>query len=322
MSTSSPPKTAVTPHAEAPARRSPVAGPRPSGRRGAAALLEAMRPRQWLKNVLVLAAPAAAGVLLEPAVAGRIGLCFAAFCLVASGGYLLNDLVDADADRCHPTKRERPIAARRLRPVVAAVVGPVLIAASLLVGALLGWPMVLALVAYVALSLAYTIRLRHVALLDLVTVAAFFVVRAVAGGLAADVPLSRWFLIVASFGSLFIVAAKRAGEHLSLGEERAATRPALTGYSLAYLRSVRTLSATVAVTAYCLWALDPVATTGTEPLVELSILPFVLFILRYAMLVEDAGDQPPEDLVLQDQGLRAAAVLWLIVFGAGVTIGV
>jgi decaprenyl-phosphate phosphoribosyltransferase len=293
----------------------------PRGHRGVAALLEGMRPRQWTKNVLVLAAPGAAGVLLEPAVAGRVALCFAAFCLVASGGYLINDVMDVHADRRHPRKRHRPIASGRLAAPVAAVVGPLLIAAGVAAGLLLGWETALALGAYVALSFAYNVRLRHVPLIDLVTVAAFFVIRAVAGGLAVDVPLSRWFLIVASFGSLFIVTGKRAGEHLALGEERAATRAALAGYSLAYLRSVRTMSAGVTVTAYCLWALDPEGTAGAHPLVDLSILPFVLFVLRYAMLIEDDGDQPPEDLVLRDRGLLAAALLWVVVFGAGVTIG-
>lgn len=158
-------------------------------------------------------------------------------------------------------------------------------------------------------------------MLDLVTVATFFVIRAVAGGVAAGVPLSKWFLIVASFGSLFIVSAKRAGEHAALGADRATTRPALAAYSLAYLRNVRTLSAGVAVTAYCLWAFDPAAMTGIHPLVELSIIPFLLFVLRYAMLVEEDGDRAPEDLLLGDRGLLAAALTWLVVFGGSVALG-
>ncbi|HEV2753949.1 MAG TPA: hypothetical protein VGV36_08965, partial [Solirubrobacteraceae bacterium] len=113
----------------------------------------------------------------------------------------------------------------------------------------------------------------------------------------------------------------RAGEHAALGADREATRPALAAYSLAYLRNVRTLSAGVAVTAYCLWAFDPTASTGLRPLVELSIVPFLLFVLRYAMLVEDDGDRPPEDMVLGDPGLRAAALVWLVIFAAGIAIG-
>ena len=280
-----------------------------------------MRPRQWLKNVLVLGAPGAAGVLLEPAVLGQVALCFAGFCLAASGGYLLNDVRDAPADRRHPRKQGRPVADGRLPAPAALAAGLALLAGGLLVAGLAG-PKVLAVVgAYGALTLAYSVWLRRVPVLDLVTVAAFFVVRAVAGGIAAGVPLSQWFLIVASFGSLFIVSAKRAGEHAALGVEREATRPALMAYSLAYLRNVRTLSAGVAVTAYCLWAFDPAASTGLRTLVELSIVPFLVFVLRYAMLVEDDGDRPPEDMVLGDPGLRAAALVWLVIFAAGVALG-
>jgi decaprenyl-phosphate phosphoribosyltransferase len=296
----------------------PEAGPRA---RGGAALLEAMRPKQWLKNLLLLAAPGAAGVLLEPDVAWRVGLAFAAFCLAASGGYLVNDVRDAPADRRHPRKRYRPVADGRVSERVALLVGAGLIALGLAVGAVAGWELLAALAVYCALVHAYTMWLRHLPVLDLATVAAFFVIRAVAGGLTAGVPLSKWFLIVASFGSLFIVTAKRVGEFEVLGTERAATRRALAAYSLAYLRNVRTLSASVAVTAYCLWAFDEEAPRGAEPLVELSILPFVLFVLRYAMLVEEDGDRPPEELVLGDRGLLIAALAWLAVFGASVAIG-
>jgi decaprenyl-phosphate phosphoribosyltransferase len=293
---------------------------RPRTGRGRA-LLEAMRPRQWMKNLLVLAAPGAAGVLLEPDVALRVGAAFAAFCLVASGGYLVNDVCDARADQRHPRKRARPVADGRLPARLALAAGILLMCAGVVLGALAGWALAAALVVYIALVPAYTLWLRQVPVLDLATVAGFFVIRAVAGGLTAGVPLSKWFLLVASFGSLFIVTAKRVGEFMVLGSERAATRPALAAYSLAYLRNVRTLSASVAVTAYCLWAFDEQAPHGAEPLVELSTLPFVLFVLRYAMLVEEDGDRPPEELVLRDRGLLAAALAWLAVFGASVALG-
>ncbi|HEV2753000.1 MAG TPA: decaprenyl-phosphate phosphoribosyltransferase, partial [Solirubrobacteraceae bacterium] len=164
-----------------------------------------MRPRQWLKNVLVLAAPGAAGVLLEPEILGRVALCFAAFCLAASGGYLLNDVHDAPTDRRHPRKRARPVADGRLPAPVALVAGVALLAAGLAVGGLAGWRVLAVVGVYVALTLVYSAWLRRVPVLDLMTVAAFFLVRAVAGGIAGGVALSQWFLIVASFGSLFIV---------------------------------------------------------------------------------------------------------------------
>jgi len=285
------------------------------------ALVEAMRPRQWLKNVLVLAAPAAAGVLVEPVVLGKVALAFLAFCLVASGGYLVNDVADAAADRRHPAKRTRPIASGRLAPAAAVAAAAALVLCGLAIGWVAAPALALCLLAYVALTLAYSCWLRHLPVLDLATVASFFVVRAVAGGLAAGVPLSRWFLLVACFGSLFVVAGKRAGEHAALGAARAATRPALMRYSLAYLRTVRTLAAGVTVTAYCLWAFEPTAAPAIPLLVELSIVPFVLFMLRYAMLIEEDGGQAPEDLVLSDRGLQVATLAWLLAFAAGVSLG-
>src|SRR5829696_7408048 len=272
-------------------------GTTPSPSAQAAGLLRAARPRQWLKNVLVLAAPAAAGVLTRPSVALGVGLAFVAFCLVASGTYLLNDARDLEADRRHPTKRHRPIAAGVVSPRLAVAAGEL------------------------ALTTAYTLKLRHVAVLDIATVASFFIIRAVAGGVAVDVPLSRWFLIVASFGSLFMVAGKRAGEYAELGDDRTATRATLGVYSLTYLREIRVIAAAVTLLAYCLWAFEQSAPDAAHPFFELSIVPFVLFILRWALLLEADRERAPEDLVLGDRGLQAAALAWAVTFGLGVYLG-
>ena len=287
----------------------------------AAGLLRAARPRQWLKNVLVLAAPGAAGVLLEPSSALAVVLAFVSFCLVASGTYLLNDARDLESDRRHPTKRHRPIAAGVISLRLAVAVGVTLLAIGLLVAALVRLELLAVVAGYLALTTAYTLKLRHVAVLDIATVASFFIVRAVAGGVAVDVPLSRWFLIVASFGSLFMVAGKRAGEHAELGEKRTATRTTLGVYSLTYLREIRVIAAAVTLLAYCLWAFEGTGSTGAEGFVELSIVPFVLFILRWALLLEADREQAPEDLVLGDRGLRAAALAWAVIFGIGVYLG-
>jgi len=293
--------------------------PAPTPRRSpAAALVAGARPRQWLKNSLVLAAPAAAGVLAQADALVSVALAFAAFCMVASGGYLLNDVSDAEADRRHPRKRLRPVAARELSAGAALAAGIALTLGGIALAGLVSLALLGAVAGYVALSFAYTTWLKRIPVIDIATVASFFVLRAVAGGLAAGVPLSRWFLIVASFGSLFMVAGKRAGEFTALGEERVMTRPTLAAYSISYLRNLRTMAAGVALAAYCLWAFERVRVTGGSPFTELSIIPFVLFVMRYAMLVEEEGDQSPEDLVLHDPGLRAAAVAWMIVFGCGV----
>jgi len=134
----------------------------------------------------------------------------------------------------------------------------------------------------------------------------------------ADVPLSRWFLIVASFGSLFVVSGKRHGEHIDLGEEGAEVRPTLGAYSRNYLQYVWTMTSGVTVAAYCLWAFEMAPKSETVPFYELSIVPFVTFILRYAMLLEQGHGESPEDLVLGDRMLMALAVIWIAVFGSGV----
>lgn len=285
-------------------------------------LVRAARPRQWTKNILVLAAPGAAGVLTEPDAALAVALAFVAFCLVASGTYLLNDARDVDADRRHPTKRHRPIAAGVIAPRTAVVVGVALLVGGLAVAAAVRLELLAVVAGYLVLTTAYTLNLRHVAVLDIATVASFFIVRAVAGGVAVDVPLSRWFLIVASFGSLFMVAGKRAGEHAELGEERTATRTTLGVYSLTYLREIRVIAAAVTLLAYCLWAFEQAPSEASLPFFELSIVPFVLFILRWALLLEAEREQAPEDLVLSDRGLQAAAVAWAAIFGLGVYVGV
>ena len=301
-----------------------VLAPAPAPRRRRSlprALIVAARPRQWIKNLLVLAAPAAAGALTEADTLAATALAFVAFCLTASGGYFLNDLRDAGRDRRHPRKRMRPIAAREVSPGTALVAGVVLFAAGLTVAAQVDLALLGAVAGYAALTFTYTVYLKRVPIMDIATVATFFVIRAVAGGLAAGIPLSPWFLIVASFGSLFIVAGKRASEYAQLGDARASTRPALAAYSYGYLRNLRTTAASVTLTAYCLWAFDRASSMDGSPLMELSIMPFVLFIMRYAMLTEDDGDRTPEDLVLGDPGLRVGALAWMIVFGCGVYLG-
>ena len=293
-------------------------GARRSPGRLLAVLFRAARPRQWAKNVLVLAAPGAAGVLSHGPSLARVALAFTAFCLVASGTYLLNDVRDAEADRLHPTKRGRPIAAGTVPPALAVAAGVALLAAGLAVAASVSLALLAVAAGYLALASAFALWLKHVAVLDIATVAGFFIIRAVAGGVAVDVPLSRWFLIVASFGSLFMVAGKRAGEHVELGDDRAATRATLGIYSLEYLRFVRTMAAGVTVSAYCLWAFEQSGEAATVPLFELSVIPFVLFVLRYALMLEGGRGSAPEDLVLGDRTLLILALAWAIVFGAGV----
>jgi decaprenyl-phosphate phosphoribosyltransferase len=279
------------------------------------ALVRAARPRQWSKNLLLLAAPVAAGVMDDRPTAVRVAIGVVAFCLTASGGYLLNDVIDADLDRRHPKKRLRPVASGALPARVAVAAGIALtllgIAAAATVGAALaGW-----VLAYVALVTAYSLRLRDVAVLDLAAVAGFFIVRAIAGGAAAGVPLSRWFLIVTSFAALFVVAGKRYCERVSGGGD-GTTRSVLRQYSPDYLRFVWMLAAAVTLSAYCVWAFQRVG-HDEIPWYELSIIPFVLGVLRYGLLIDTVAAAAPEDALASDRPLQAIALVWVATFAFG-----
>jgi decaprenyl-phosphate phosphoribosyltransferase len=282
------------------------------------ALLRSLRPRQWAKNVLVLAAPGAAGVLTHGDALAHVAAAFVSFCLVSSGTYLLNDARDIESDRLHPTKRHRPIAAGDVRVRTAVAAGIALILAGFAVAAAVRLEFLVVVVTYIAVTTAYTLWLKHQAVVDIVAIASGFILRAVGGGVAVDVPLSRWFLIVASFGSLFVVSGKRHGEHIDLGDEGAEVRPTLGSYSRNYLQYVWTMTSGVTVAAYCLWAFEMAPPHEGVPFYELSIVPFVSFVLRYAMLLEQGHGGAPEDVVLGDRTLLALAAVWVALFGAGV----
>lgn len=286
-------------------------------------LVHAARPKQWAKNVLVLAAPGAAGVLghREPLVRSLVA--FAAFCFVASGSYMLNDVADRVADRRHPTKRHRPIASGAVPVPIAIATGAVSGAIGVALAFAVGWKFAAVVGVYVALTAAYNLGLKQIAVVDIAVVASGFIVRAIAGGVAARVPISQWFLIVASFGSLFVVAGKRYGEFRELGDDRATIRSTLGEYPLAYLRYVWMIASGVAMTAYCLWAFEQqhVKHAGGLPLYELTIVPFVLALLRYALLLETGQGSAPEDVVLGDRTLLVLALLWAGAFGLAVYVG-
>lgn len=303
----------------------PRTGTRPAapgtGASLARGLLREARPKQWLKNGLLLAAPGAAGVLSVGDRLVDVLLAVLAFCLTASGVYYLNDVNDVEADRQHPTKRSRPVAAGIVPVPLALGVGVGLFVAGAAVGALVGWRLLLVLAVYVALTTSYSLRLKHVPVVDLVVVAAGFLVRAVAGGVAADVPLSPLFLLVAAFGSLFMVAGKRHGEFMEMGEERAATRASLSAYSDAYLRYVWSIASAVTMVGYSLWAFSLSQGLDQPIWYTLSAAPFIVALLRYAYLVEGGRGGEPEELVLQDRQLQLFGAVWAALFGCGVYLG-
>lgn len=288
-----------------------------------AGLLREARPRQWAKNVLVFAAPGAAGVLDDGETLLVALVAFVAFCLVSSGTYFWNDVLDVEADRLHPTKRHRPIASGAVPVGVGQVVGSLLLVAGVALGFATGrWQTAAILVAYVVLTLSYSSYLKHVAVVDLVAVAAGFVLRAMAGAAATEVPMSSWFVLCTTFGSLFIVTGKRYAELRELGEEAASTRATLEAYSLTYLRTVLSIAVGATIVAYCMWAFETAEVAGSDlPLYELSIVPMLAALLRYLLILEQGHGGAPEEVFVADRQLQAFGVIWAVLFGLGVYVG-
>jgi decaprenyl-phosphate phosphoribosyltransferase len=310
----------TTPAPAGTAPRAPLP-PRIPGFRGSRpwAFVRSLRPRQWVKNVLVLAAPLAAGKVFDPDVLRPTALAFVLFCLAASAVYLVNDTIDVEEDRRHPRKRFRPIAAGLVPRPVAVGMAVVLFALALVGAVLLTRPaLAWVLGSYVVIQLAYCLLLKNQPVIDLAVVASGFLLRGIAGGVAAGLALSQWFLLVAAFGSLFMVAGKRYSELILVGDA-AATRKTLKEYSASYLRFVWSLSAGVAVTAYCLWAFDMGrAHVDSVPWSTISIAPFVMAILRYAVDVDKGAAGAPEEIVLGDRVLLGLGVVWVLTLALGV----
>jgi decaprenyl-phosphate phosphoribosyltransferase len=282
------------------------------------ALVRLARPKQWVKNVLVIAAPGAAGVLGNGTALARTAIAFACFCLAASGTYFLNDTLDVDADRRHPTKRQRPIASGEVSSRTAITGGVLLLTSAIALSFAARWQLSLVVGGYLLQTVVYSVWLKHEAVLDLACVASGFVLRTIAGGVAVGVTISPWFLIVAGSASLFMVTGKRHAEMVELGEHAGGHRLTLDMYSRGFLSYVRAVASSVTVLAYCLWAFEKSSTVGSPLWFELSIVPFVLGILRYALLLEQGRGGAPEELVLSDRVLLAMGAMWAVFFALAI----
>jgi decaprenyl-phosphate phosphoribosyltransferase len=286
---------------------------------GLGPILTELRPRQWAKNLLVIAAPAAAEVLTEARTWWRLALAFTAFCAASSAIYVMNDVADVEADRLHPTKRYRPIAAGQISIATAKVLALVLgVLAFALAVATTEWDFVAVLALYVITTLAYSAWLKHVAIIDLVVVASGFLLRAIGGAVVVDVVVSSWFLIVTSFGSLFVVTGKRLAELEELGEDAVQIRPTLDHYSVPFLRFVMGVACTGTALAYCIFSFDKAELAGQGAVwLQLSAIPVVTALLRYALAVEAGEGAAPEDIFLRDRPLQLLGLIWAVLFGVG-----
>jgi len=297
--------------------RAPLKGPPKNVVSG---VIKAMRPRQWVKNVLVLAAPVAAlggDVRYDyREVAVKVAIAFVAFSLAASAVYLVNDARDVVADRQHPTKRFRPIAAGVLPEWLAYCVAAVLGVASVAISFVATPNLAVVIGVYIAMQLAYCFGLKHEAVLDICIVTSAYLLRAIAGGVAASIPLSQWFLLVMAFASLFMVAGKRYAE-LQLSERTGAKiRKSLESYTGTYLRFVWTLSATAMVVCYSLWAFERDGANASWYAV--TIVPITIAMLRYAVDVDGGLAGEPEEIALKDRVLQLLFLAWIGTIGAAV----
>lgn len=294
---------------------------RPRGK--AHALLSAMRPRQWVKNGLITVAPGAAGVLSHDNIIGHVVVAFLAFCAVSSGMYLLNDLKDIEADRQHRTKRHRAIASGQLSRGLALRASAALLVVGFALPFVMTQPegLLLILGIYVVTTVLYIVRLKQVAVIELVFVASGFFLRSYAGAVACHIYVSSWFLVVVSFGAFFLVVGKRSSELAKVGV--GGTRSVLSEYTPEFLHSALTMSATVAVTGYCLWAFDT-SSTGLSSIhhhvvpIRLTVVPVVLAILFIMRTSESTDGQSPEDLILKDRTVQILLVLWAALLAIGI----
>lgn len=285
-----------------------------------AGLLRLARPKQWVKNALVFAAPGAAGVLDERLELQRSLIAFVAFCMAAAGTYFINDARDVTADRLHPKKRYRPVATGVVPVSLAFALGALLLAGSIGVALLANPQLAAVVVAYVCLTTSYSAWLKHIAVVDLVAVAAGFVLRAVAGAEATEVPISDWFFIVTIFGSLFMVAGKRGAEAAEMGNDARSFRPVLAAYRPEYTAYLRSVTSSAVLVSYCMWAFEKASIANPDglPWFQASILPFVMAVLRYALVLDQGKGSAPEEIILGDRILQLIGLMWVVVFGIGV----
>ncbi len=277
-------------------------------------MLRLLRPKQWTKNLLLFAALLFAERLLDLSAVLEALLAFVAFCLASSSVYVVNDMVDVERDRAHPDKRHRPLASGQVSQGPAIVLALVLTGASLALAFWLGRAFGNATVVYLCLSHFYTFVGKNVVLLDTLLVALGFVMRAVAGALAIEVPYSDWFVLCTLFVALFIALSKRKAELLA-GGDTSRSRPVLEHYTVGALTAFTGTSMTAAVISYSLYVQDVVGRSGEDLRLLIFTVPFVIIaIFRYYLLVENAGaGEKPEEILLTDRPLQISALGFVLV---------
>jgi 4-hydroxybenzoate polyprenyltransferase len=272
------------------------------------------RPQQWIKNFFIFAAIIFSQNILNLSLLGKTIVAFISFCLLSSSFYIFNDLQDLEEDKRHPLKSKRPLASGRLEKSYALFSFGVLGFLGLILAASLNWPFLLISLVYFFLQVAYSLWLKHVVILDVFVIAAGFLIRVVAGGLAIKVTLSSWLLICSTLLALFLALSKRRHELVLLSKEASEHRPILEEYSPYFLDQLIAVVTASIVVAYCLYTIseETVAKFGTSNL--LFTVPFVLYgIFRYLYLIHQKFEGgSPELLIIKDKPLLIDIFLWIV----------
>jgi 4-hydroxybenzoate polyprenyltransferase len=286
------------------------------------AAIQAMRPKQWLKNGFVFAPLLFGKAFLDPHKLWLALTAFALFSATASAVYILNDILDVERDRAHPNKKNRPIASGRLPVPVAAALGLLLATGALTIAFIRMPDLATILAVYLVINLGYSLGLKHVVIIDIFAIAIGFVLRVFGGAVAIEVEASRWLLTCTIFISLFLAACKRRGEITLVGDS-AATRAVLRSYSIGYVDQIINLAAAGTVMTYALYTLDPVTIAKLHTHDLIFTLPFVIYgILRYMHIVQHKGQGgSPTEALLRDRWILVtvvgfvAIVTWLLLRG-------
>ncbi len=274
-------------------------------------IVSLMRPRQWTKNLAVFAAIVFSGQLFDLSTLGTVALAFVALCLVSSGQYAINDALDAEKDRQHPLKRDRPVASGRITRTAAFGTAAVLITVGLALSAWLSITFLAAVLGYVGLQVLYALWLKNISIVDMLVIAAGFTIRAIAGALVISVPVSPWLVLCTGLLALFLAAAKRRHELVLLGERASGHRPVLAEYSAELLDSFMVTLSAATITAYALYTFFEARAPGDSMMLT---IPFVIYgVLRYQYLVlRKEGGGRPEDVLLGDRPMMIDIALWAV----------
>lgn len=280
------------------------------------ALIRTMRPKQWAKNVFVFAGIFFDGRLNDPRRLLHSVAAFAIFCLLSGAIYLINDLVDIEKDRAHPKKRYRPLPSGELRPGIAKVVAALLLLGCTAASFALGTPFALVTILYGGLMVFYSFALKHIVILDVMTIAAGFVLRVFAGAVAAEVTrFSPWLYVCTTLLALFIAINKRRHELLLMAQNANNHRATLEEYSVPFLDEMTAVVTSTTLAAYSFYTFSAPNLPGNHAM--MLTIPFVLYgIFRYLYLIHTKGlGGAPEDIVLSDKPLMIAVGLWALTAG-------